>query len=181
MNYPGTISLEEKTFEALLTDICRSYKTHGFRDIILLGDSGGNQTGMKNVAEELNKKCHKEAARAHYLAEYYTEDRWSYDFLKTLGITQIDKSKPAGQQDQRSDTRNNMHDDIYYEAQVAVQDPTLIRAEQRQKAGLLSLHGVDETPVNTLVLTGKKLAAYRAQITARAFKNSILKLRGRNL
>jgi creatinine amidohydrolase len=180
MDYPGTISLEGTTFEALLTDICRSYKAHGFRDIILLGDSGGNQTGMKNVAEALNKKWEKEAARVHYLAEYYTEDRWSYDFLKTLGVTQIDKTKPAGQQDQRSDTRNNMHDDIYYEAQVAVQDPTLIRARQRQKVGLLSLHGVSETPVSRLVDMGKKLAQYRAQVTARAFKNSLLKLRGGN-
>src|SRR3954467_10292408 len=30
MNYPGTISLEPATFEALLTDIARSYKAHGF-------------------------------------------------------------------------------------------------------------------------------------------------------
>ena len=56
MAYPGTISLEPATFEALLTDICRSYKAHGFKDIILIGDSGGNQTGMRNVADALNKK-----------------------------------------------------------------------------------------------------------------------------
>lgn len=43
MQYAGTISVEESTFEALLTDICRSYKAHGFVDIILLGDSGGNR------------------------------------------------------------------------------------------------------------------------------------------
>ena len=180
MSYPGTISLEEKTFEALLTDICRSYRAHGFKDIVLLGDSGGNQTGMKNVADALNKKWAKDVARVHYLSEYYNEDRWSYDFLKTLGITQIDKTKPAGEQDQRTDTRNNMHDDIYYEAQVAVQDPALIRAAQRQKAGLLSLHGVNEAPVSKLVDIGKKLAEYRAQVTAKAFKNSVLKLRGGN-
>ena len=47
MRYPGTISLEAATFEALLTDICRSYKAHGFRDIILLGDSGGNRRVWK--------------------------------------------------------------------------------------------------------------------------------------
>lgn len=180
MSYPGTISLEEATFEALLTDICRSYRAHGFKDIVLLGDSGGNQAGMKNVADALNKKWKNDVARVHYLSEYYDEDRWSYDFLKTLGITQIDKTKPARQQDQRTDTRNNMHDDIYYEAQVAVQDPALIRAAQRQKAGLLSLHGVNEAPVSKLVDIGKKLAEYRAQVTAKAFRNSVLRLRGSN-
>src|SRR4030095_3721083 len=43
MQYAGSISVESATFEALLTDICRSYKAHGFMDIVLLGDSGGNQ------------------------------------------------------------------------------------------------------------------------------------------
>ena len=70
MQYAGTISLEAATFEALLTDICRSYKAHGFVDIVLLGDSGGNQSGMENVAAALNKKWAGERARVHYLREY---------------------------------------------------------------------------------------------------------------
>jgi hypothetical protein len=179
MNYYATISLEESTFEALLTDICRSYKAHGFKDIILVGDSGGNQTGMKNVAEALNKKWANETSRVHFLPEYYSQDQWSYDFLKSIGINQIDKTPPKGQAaERRAHTRNGMHDDIYYEAQVAVQDPTLIRAQQREKAGLLSLHGVDESPISKTVDIGKKLAEYRADITAEAFKKSLQKLRG---
>ena len=180
MAYSGTISLEPATFEALLTDICRSYRAHGFKDVILIGDSGGNQTGMRNVAEALNKKWTAESspARVHYLAEYYTEDQWSYDFLKSQGIVQIDKSATADRQDRRTDTRNGMHDDIYYEAQSAVQDPKLIRAEQRIKAGLFTLHGVDLSPVSKTVELGGKLAVYRAGITARAFQNSLKKLRG---
>jgi creatinine amidohydrolase len=178
MQYPGTVSLEPATFEALLTDICRSYKAHGFKDIILVGDSGGNQRGMENVANALNKKWAAEPPRVHYLREYYYEDQWSWDFLKAQGIVQIDNTPPAGQEkDRRTDTRNGMHDDIYYEAQIAVQDPTLIRAEQRLKAGLFKLHGVDQAPVSKTVEVGKKLAEYRAGITARAFKASVQKLR----
>ena len=176
MNYPGTISLETSTFVALLTDICRSYKAHGFTDIILIGDSGGNQSGMKTVADTLNKTWANEKTRVHYLSEYYNEDRWSYDFLKTLGITQVD-STPGRQRDARVDTRNGMHDDIYYEAQIAVQDPKLIRADQRQKAGLLTLHGVNEAPISKTIEIGKKLAEYRAGITAKAFKASHERLR----
>src|SRR5262249_32107213 len=37
MQYPGTISVREATFEALLTDVCSSLRQHGFTDIILLG------------------------------------------------------------------------------------------------------------------------------------------------
>jgi hypothetical protein len=176
MAYPGTISLEPATYEALLTDICRSYKTHGFTDIILLGDSGGNGTGMRNVAQALNTKWAAETARVHYLPEYYDQDRWSYDFLKTLGITQINKT-PGAQPDARTDTRNGMHDDIYYEAQTAVVDPRLIRADERRKAGLLSLHGVDMTDMAKVIEIGKKLAEYRAGIVAKAFEASQAKLR----
>lgn len=178
MRYPGTISLEPATFVALLTDICRSFKAHGFTDIILIGDSGGNQTGMRNVADTLNSRwaSANESARVHYLAEYYHEDRWSYDFLKTLGITQIDTT-PGRQRDARVDTRNGMHDDIYYEAQIAVQDPRLIRADQRKRAGQLTLHGIDLAPIEKTIEIGKKMAEYRAGITARAFQASQQRLR----
>jgi creatinine amidohydrolase len=178
MEYAGTISVEEATFEALLTDICRSYKAHGFVDIVLLGDSGGNQTGMAKVADELNRKWTGERARVHYLREYYEHDKWSYSYLRSLGITQIDRTPPAGQpQDRPADWRNGIHDDLYYEAQIAVQDPKLIRMEQRVKAGLFSLHGVDLAPISRTIEIGRKLAEYRAGITAKAFETSKQRLR----
>jgi creatinine amidohydrolase len=178
MQYPGTISLEPATFEALLTDICRSYKAHGFKDIVLIGDSGGNQRGMENVANALNTRWAPGAARVHYLREYYYEDQWSWDYLKSLGLVQIDNAPPEGQaRDRRTDTRNGMHDDIYYEAQAAVQDPKLIRVDQRKKAGLFTLHGVDLVSAAKMMDVGKKLAEYRAGITAKAFEASRLRLR----
>jgi hypothetical protein len=179
MSYPGTISLETATFEALLTDIARSYGAHGFKDIILIGDSGGNQGGMRNVANALNQRWTQEGsdARVHFLPEYYSEDQWSYDFLKTLGITQINNT-PGAERDARTDTRNGMHDDVYYEAQIAVQDPNHIRVQERTKAGLLALHGVDYPSVEWIVDVGRKLAAYRAEVTARAFQASQQRLRG---
>jgi hypothetical protein len=53
-----------------------------------------------------------------------------------------------------------------------VLDPNLIRAEQRMKAGLFTLHGVDLAPVSRTVEIGRRLAAYRARITAKAFEAS---------
>ena len=67
MAFPGTVSLSQETFEALLSEITRSYGAHGFRDIILLGDSGGNQRGMANVAEALNALWQDEDIRVHFL------------------------------------------------------------------------------------------------------------------
>jgi creatinine amidohydrolase/Fe(II)-dependent formamide hydrolase-like protein len=178
MQYAGTISLEPETFEAMLRDICRSYRAHGFVDIILLGDSGGNQRGMENVADALNESWAADRARVHYLREYYYEDQWSYEYLKTLGITQIDETASSEEaRDRPTSTRNGMHDDVYYEAQVAVQDPELIRMNQRLAAGLFTLHGVDLSPIEETIELGRKLAAYRAEITARAFEASKRRLR----
>jgi creatinine amidohydrolase len=56
MRYPSTISLTEGTYRALLSEICACLRTHGFRRIVLIGDSGGNQAGMKAVADALNAK-----------------------------------------------------------------------------------------------------------------------------
>ena len=136
---------------------------------------------MERVANALNAKwaaTDNIKTRVHYLPEYYNEDRWSYDFLKKNGIVQIDSMATGNQaKDRAADTRNGIHDDIYYEAQIAVQDPKLIRAEQRKNAGKLSLHGVDLSDMKKTIALGKALAEYRAEITARAFEKSKTTLR----
>ena len=48
---------------------------------------------------------------------------------------------------------------------------------QRQKAGLLTLHGVNLAPMSKTIEVGKKLAEYRAGIVAKAFKASQERLR----
>src|SRR5262249_30978575 len=42
MKYPTTISVTEGTYRALVAEICTCLRTHGFRNIVLIGDSGGN-------------------------------------------------------------------------------------------------------------------------------------------
>ncbi len=39
--------------------------------MILVGDSGGNQNGMKEVAEMLNKRWGGTTTVVHYIPEYY--------------------------------------------------------------------------------------------------------------
>ena len=165
MRYSGTISLTEDTYRALLRDICTSLKTHGFTDIVLIGDSGGNQNGMKAVAAELNTKWSSTKARVHFITEYYTEDMWSFAYLKKIGIHQ----KP----DVQSASRAGVHDDYHYEALVAVDDPAHIRAEQRLKAGKFSINGVNLESVRAVVENGRKLAEYRADLTVAAIKKAI--------
>ena len=69
MRYPGTISLRQETFEAVLDDVASSLRAHGFEHIVFIGDSGGNVQGMANVAARLNERW--EDAHAHHIPEYY--------------------------------------------------------------------------------------------------------------
>jgi creatinine amidohydrolase len=162
---PGSIFITQDTFRAILSDMSTSLKNMGFKDIVMIGDSGSNTAGMRDTAAALNTKWQGTAARVHFVPEYYEEDKWSFNYLKTIGIFQ----KP----DVQSATRYDIHDDYHYEALVAVVDPKLLRAPQRIKAKRFSINGVEMESVEKVVANGKRLAEYRAKITADAITKAI--------
>jgi creatinine amidohydrolase/Fe(II)-dependent formamide hydrolase-like protein len=164
MQYPGTISVREETFEALLADVCSSLKQHGFTDMVLIGDHGDNQRGMRAVAERLNKQWGGPPV-VHFIPEYYAQDMWSYDYLKTLGVHQ----RP----DVRAAARAGIHDDYHYDAIMATVDPQTIRTEQRLAAGLYSINGFDMSPPSKTIENGKKLVEYRASLTVTAIRKAL--------
>ncbi|MBV8634488.1 MAG: creatininase family protein, partial [Burkholderiaceae bacterium] len=41
MRFPGTITVSDEVFEKTLESAARSFKLHGFRDVVFLGDHGG--------------------------------------------------------------------------------------------------------------------------------------------
>ena len=69
MKFTGTISISDAAFESLLEGAARSFRQHGFRDIVLLGDHGD----MARVAARLNREWKGTPVRVHALAEYYRE------------------------------------------------------------------------------------------------------------
>ena len=46
MRFPGTITVPEAAFEQVIESAARSFRLHGFRDIVLLGDHGGYQKSL---------------------------------------------------------------------------------------------------------------------------------------
>ena len=56
MRYTGTITLPNEYFMKVLEYTARSLRVHGFTDIVFIGDSGGNQEGMREVSEMLNEE-----------------------------------------------------------------------------------------------------------------------------
>jgi creatinine amidohydrolase len=71
MRFPGTISIPTAVFEQLIQSAAESFRIHGFRTVVLLGDHGGYQPALKGVADTLNRNWVATGARALYVGEYY--------------------------------------------------------------------------------------------------------------
>ncbi|MGL4464524.1 MAG: creatininase family protein [Planctomycetia bacterium] len=67
----GTITLPEAVFAQVVEHAARSFKAHGFRDVVLIGDSGGNQAALKSVADKLNAEWAATDVRVHHVSAYY--------------------------------------------------------------------------------------------------------------
>ncbi len=161
MRYPGTISLRDETYEALLDDIASSLAAHGFTDIVLIGDSGGNQQGMENVAARLNERWAGSGTRAHFVREYYTPG-WekTEDFTEqVLGVGETQ--------------RDGYHDDMWVTAFMAVVDPVTIRWDQRVDAGLASINGVSLVPLQRIIDIGERMIDFRAGYAADVIRERI--------
>lgn len=98
MRFTGTISISESTFEALLESTARSFKQHGFRDVVFLGDHGSYQKNEKNVADRLNREWSLDpACRVHALLDYYNVTQSSFvATLRSRGYSDFEIGLHAG-------------------------------------------------------------------------------------
>ncbi|MCA9788230.1 MAG: creatininase family protein [Cyanobacteria bacterium HKST-UBA05] len=71
MKFKGTLSIPEPVFEQLLAHTATSLKTHGFKVIVLMGDSYGNQPAQARVAQKLTAAWAKDGVRVIHLHDYY--------------------------------------------------------------------------------------------------------------
>ena len=79
--YNGTITLPNEHYMRLLEYAARSLAMGGFTDIVFIGDSGGNQGGMRDVAAMLNEEWARERARVHFVGDYYAASSQINDWL----------------------------------------------------------------------------------------------------
>ena len=156
---PGTIQVRETTYDALVEDQAESLKANGFKHIILIGDSGGNQRGLDRVATKLTTAWAGSGTTVHYIKEYY--DSWTAadGAWPSLGIP---KTMDEG-----------IHDDYSVNSIIATVDPEKIRLKQRQDAGKASINGQTLLPIETTIANGRKLVAIRADITVEAIKKAL--------
>ena len=157
MTSPGTISLRQETFEALLTDVAHSLKMHGFRNIIFIGDSGGNQGGQRAVAEKLNEKFGGAAIVAH-VQEYYDYNSVTR-YMAFRGLE-------TGEGD-------NLHDDPIITLNMFHDDPFSVRYDERVAAGKATINGVSIADRVESLERAREIVAFRAEHTTQAIRNAI--------
>lgn len=159
MRFAGTITLPEEYFMKVAEWAARSFKAHGFTDIVLIGDSTGNLPALKAVAEQLNKEWAASSTSVHHLVpdEFYMRFN---TYLFSQGVKNEDIGSHAGVRD----TSNLM-------AIEDMQDRKgqLIRWDKIAPNGGYEGSGVNGNPTRASVAHGRKglefkIAAWAEQI-----------------
>jgi creatinine amidohydrolase/Fe(II)-dependent formamide hydrolase-like protein len=156
MMSPGTLSATQDTYEALLTDIAHSLKIHGFRNIIFIGDSGGNQGGQRSVAERLNEIW--DGTVVAHVQGYYDYGTVR-DYMAFRGLEEGDGDQ--------------LHDDAIITLNMFVADPYSVRYDERVEAGLATINGVSLADRAQALEWGREIVDFRARETARHIRNAI--------
>lgn len=156
MRFPGTITIPEATFAQILESTARSFKAHGFRDIVFLGDHSGYQAAEKRVADRLNREWAATSVRAHAMLEYYRLGEVEYaQLLKSRGYNEREIGTHAG----LSDTSRTLAVDPHLVRPEAMQAPpdsaAGVYGDPRRSTAVLGQSGVD-------LVVAKTIAAIKA-------------------
>jgi creatinine amidohydrolase len=157
MRSPGTISMRETTFRAILTDIVHSLRMHGFKQIFLIGDSGGNQAGQRFVADSLNAAWGGNPLVAH-IQEYYTYNVVG-NFMEEKGL--------------RDTCTEGLHDDPVITLNMFNTDPKSVKYDERVKSKQARIQGVDISDRKKAAAWAKQIVDFRAQHTIDAMNKAI--------
>lgn len=101
MRFTGTISISDASFEGLLESTAKSFRQHGFHDIVFLGDHGGYQTNERHAADKINKQWAADTNyHAYALTAYYEASQAPFiQILRGKGYSDAEIGKHAGLSD----------------------------------------------------------------------------------
>ncbi len=139
----GSITLPEDRFIELLLHAAKSLRAGGFTTVILIGDSGGNQNGMKAAADQLNAAWKDTGARAMFIGDYYTKSAADIrTYLGGLGFSMDDIGSHAGMVDT---------------SELLFVNPSLVRRDRLAPSGGSPDSGVNGDPTKATAALGKSL------------------------
>ncbi len=140
--------------------MANSLKSQGFTNVVMIGDSGGNLTPMKEVAEAVNSAWAGSRRAGPLHPGYYNYADVEAFEERELGI---------------HETMEGLHDDYYISAIIATVDTDAIRMPERVKAGKFVINGVPLAPIEKTIANGKRMVEFRTQVTVAAIRKSMAK------
>ena len=139
----GSITLPEDRFIELLVHAAKSLRAGGFTTVILIGDSGGNQNGMKAAADQLNAAWKDAGGRAMFIGDYYTKSAADIrTYLGGLGFSLDAIGSHAGMVDT---------------SELLFVNPALVRRDRLAPSGGSPDSGVNGDPTKATAALGKSL------------------------
>ena len=147
MQYPGTITLPHEHFMKVTEYAARSFRVNGFKNIVLIGDSGPNQKGLQAVAGLLSSEWAHTGVRVHFVPDYYNENGFRA-WLQSQGETPEDIGAHAG----ISDT-----------SQLMALNPGWIRKDKLAPGGDRKATGVSGNPTRANVAYGRKGLEFKVE------------------
>lgn len=155
--WPGDIPVTAATYKAIVKDVATALKMQGFRDIVTIGDNGGNEKPLAEVAAELNAAWGASSpTRVHHIAEHYAQHTVIDKLLPSWGV----KIVPEG-----------IHDSYRVEATLAAIDPEFVRLDERIAAQKASINGQPVSAID-LVEAGKKMEEIKTLATVAAIRKA---------
>jgi len=162
---PGGIRLSQQTYRAVLRDYAVSLRAQGFRNIFMMGDSGGNLGGMQDVADALRAEWAGEDVVIAHIPEYYNYDDVLEYQRDVLGVDEDPRLE-------------GLHDDYYITTIIMHDDPAFVRLEERIQADRASINGISILPVEKAMWHGRQLIDFRTEVTVAAMRAAIAEQRG---
>jgi len=159
MSKAGSITLPEDRFQTLLELNARSLRGSGFTDIILIGDSGGNQRGMGAVATKLNTEWKGTGVRLHFIGDYYAkahaqQQNWIADTAKIMPRDSI-----------------GSHANIMDTSELMFIHPELVKTDRFSIA--TQANGVTGNPSKASKTIGKHLLDVKIRLALEQIKTSL--------
>lgn len=155
--------VSQATYISWLVDMGDSLRGMGFTEVYYLGDSGGNQRGMRAAADSLNARYHGTPTTFHHVPEFYNHTQVREYIQETLGI-------PEEMEYTASQGSDGIHEELSISSIMSVIDPMSIRFNQRVGAGRASINGISLEPLSETQALGRKIIDFRTKITVDAIQ-----------
>jgi creatinine amidohydrolase len=154
---PGGVVLSAATYSSVLTDMATSLKAMGFKNIVFLGDHGGDLKPMSEVSKAMNEKWKGEGAMTYFIENYGNN-------VPNAGCCGHPEADFLGINEQN---REGLHDSYVASTMIMTIDLNAARVPERVAAGKTKINGVDLMPIDKALDIGKKLIDFRAEATVK--------------